>query len=61
MTKLAVLILAIVAALGAATIRSVMSVELAEAVPPAATISVEEIQSQIDARVLPLLDVKDPI
>ena len=60
MTKLAVLILAIVAALGAATIRSVMSVELAEAVPPAATISVEEIQSQIDARVLPLLDVKEP-
>jgi hypothetical protein len=37
-----------------------MSVGPAEATPPAATISVEEIQSQIDARVLPLLDVKEP-
>ena len=60
MKKLAALIVAIVAALGAARIRSVMSVGPAEATPPAATISVEEIQSQIDARVLPLLDVKEP-
>jgi len=60
MTKLAALIVAIVAALGAARIRSVMSVGPAEVTPPAATISVEEIQSQIDARVLPLLDVKEP-